>query len=272
MPFGAAFVQETTIFREFGPLTGSTMRLAYEIAPRIGGSLTRQVLDGDARKYFRIGATGLLALRARGYRSWGDNPGFVFFGGNSELRGYDFLSFAGQDGFFLNAELRFPLIEAMLTPIGVLGGVRGTIFAGVGGAGCGAGLRAWQNGASIERPVIGFDPSTGQAVLGDEVLVDGFRLRDARGSYGISLMTFALGFPCTSTGHGGRCSTATGGRAVCDQRRQLTVPPAEVHDVDRLRLTGAGPAAGRLRTAPPRLVSFGRRHAQSLRCMSMATR
>ena len=35
---------------------------------------------------------------------------------------------------FLNAELRFPLIEAMLTPIGVLGGIRGVFFANIGGA------------------------------------------------------------------------------------------------------------------------------------------
>ena len=53
MPLGVAFVQETTIFREFGPLAGSTMRLAYEVAPKIGSSLSRQTFDGDARKYFR---------------------------------------------------------------------------------------------------------------------------------------------------------------------------------------------------------------------------
>ena len=92
MPFGAAFVQETTIFREFGPLSGSTMRLSYEVAPKIGSMLGRQTLDGDARKYFRLGATGLLALRARGFKSWGDNPDYTFFGGNSELRGYEYLS------------------------------------------------------------------------------------------------------------------------------------------------------------------------------------
>ena len=33
-----------------------------------------------------------------------------------------------------NAELRFPLIEAALTPIGVIGGIRGIFFAGLGGA------------------------------------------------------------------------------------------------------------------------------------------
>ena len=34
---------------------------------------------------------------------------------------------------FVNAELRFPLIEAMLTPLGVLGGIRGVLFANMGG-------------------------------------------------------------------------------------------------------------------------------------------
>ena len=49
----------------------------------------------------------------------------MYFGGNSEMRGYDYLPFVGQNVVFANAELRFPLIEAMLTPIGVLGGIRG---------------------------------------------------------------------------------------------------------------------------------------------------
>src|SRR6185436_11286388 len=106
MPFGVAFVQETTIFREFGPLSGSTMRLSYEVAPKISGMLSRQTFDGDARKYFRLAANGLLALRARGFKSTGDNPDFTYFGGNSELRGYEYLQFVGQNAFFGNAELR----------------------------------------------------------------------------------------------------------------------------------------------------------------------
>jgi hypothetical protein len=195
VPLGAAFVQETTIFREFGPLTGSTMRLAYEAAPRIGNTLSRQTLDADARKYFRIGGTGLLALRARGFKSWGQNPDFLFFGGNSELRGYDYLSFVGQNAFFLNAELRFPLIEAMATPIGILGGVRASFFAGVGGAWWrNQPFKFWNNDSTVERPIVGYDLQL-QPIYGQPILVDGFRLQDSRGSYGLSLMTFALGFP-----------------------------------------------------------------------------
>ena len=54
MPLGAAFVQETTIFREFGPLAGNTMRVAYDVSPPIhlGNShlLSRQTVDVDARR------------------------------------------------------------------------------------------------------------------------------------------------------------------------------------------------------------------------------
>jgi hypothetical protein len=196
LPLGVAFVQETTIFREFGPLSGSTMRLAYDYAPPIGGFLSRQTFDGDARKYFRLGATGLLALRARGFKSTGDNPDFTYFGGNAELRGYDYLSFIGQNAFFANAELRFPLIEAMATPIGILGGVRATLFAGIGGAYYeGQPFKFYRTDTTLEQPVIGYNNLTQEVVYGPAVPVDGLRLVDGRGSYGISLSTFALGFP-----------------------------------------------------------------------------
>ena len=49
------------------------------------------------------------------------------------MRGYDYLQFAGQNAVFANAELRFPIIEAALTPIGVIGGIRGVFFANIGG-------------------------------------------------------------------------------------------------------------------------------------------
>ena len=221
-PLGAAFIQETTIFREFGPLSGSTMRLAYDAAPKIAGLLSRQTLDGDARYYQRLGSTGLLATRIRGFRSFGEFPDFQYFGGNSELRGYDYLQFAGQNVAFANAELRFPLIEAALTPIGVIGGIRGVFFAGIGGAwfnnsqtanpctGETTGFKfATSNSANCQVPT-GYkldsagqlagktNPQTGQFV---PVLnyaqqpVSGFRLQDGRASYGLGLETFALGFP-----------------------------------------------------------------------------
>ena len=75
----------------------------------------------------------MLALRLRGFKSIGDFPDYIYFGGNSEMRGYDYLEFIGQNVVFANAELRFPIIEAALTPIGVIGGIRGVFFANIGG-------------------------------------------------------------------------------------------------------------------------------------------
>jgi hypothetical protein len=199
MPLGVTFIQETTVFREFGPLAGSTMRLNYEGAPKLGdATLSRQTLDADARKYLRLGGSGLLALRARGFRSWGQSPSFLYFGGNSEMRGYDYLSFIGQDAFHLNAELRFPLIEAMATPIGILGGIRGTFFANLGGASfANQPFKLFTKDTVIERPITGAQ-QVGQnlvPVYGPARAITGFRLVDSRASYGISLQTFALGFP-----------------------------------------------------------------------------
>jgi hypothetical protein len=216
VPFGAAFIQETTVFREFGPLAGDTMRLGYTVAPKIGPTLSRQTFDLDLRKYMRIGGTGLLATRVRGFKSMGDFPDFLYFGGNSELRGYDYLQFAGQNTVFANAELRFPLIEAALTPIGVIGGVRGVFFAGIGGAWfnnqpsadpcSSSGYKFATSAVETCTPVTGYKTdSLGNTVTdatgapiplyGPAQTVNGFRLKDGRASYGIGLETFALGFP-----------------------------------------------------------------------------
>jgi hypothetical protein len=223
MPLGAAFIQETTIFREFGPLAGNTMRLAYDVSPPLGGILSRQTIDTDARHYLRIGTTGVLATRIRAFKSFGDYPDFTYFGGNSELHGYDYLQFAGQNVVFADAELRFPIIEAALTPIGVVGGVRGVFFANIGGgwfndqpsgsAGNNCGndkltYKFFANDKMVCTPVLGvvtdaagfpvanpLNPSQPLYRYGAPTTVSGFRLQDGRASFGLGLETFALGFP-----------------------------------------------------------------------------
>jgi hypothetical protein len=201
MPFGLTFVQETTVFREYGPLAGNTIRLGYEYAPSAGSLLSRQTADLDARYYLRLGTNGVLALRARGFKSWGEFPGYLYFGGNSEMRGYDYLQFLGNKAFFTNAELRFPLIEAALTPIGVVGGLRGVMFFNFGGSGFeGLPMTVWTTNSQTYTPLLGYQPDpfsiTGvQPVYGPPITVDGFRLIDSRASYGVGLETFALGFP-----------------------------------------------------------------------------
>ncbi len=209
MPFGVTLIQETTVFREFGPLAGSTMRLAYDVAPKIGGMLSRQTFDADARHYLRLGGSGVLATRIRGFKSTGDFPDFTYFGGNSEMRGYNYLEFSGQNVVFANAELRFPLIEAALTPIGVIGGIRGVFFANMGGGWfndqpspdpCGGGGYKFATSRQVScTPAIGFSVdqfgNTINRYATQPTKVSGFRLQDGRASYGVGLETFALGFP-----------------------------------------------------------------------------
>jgi hypothetical protein len=201
MPFGLTYVRETTVFREYGPLSGDTMSLGYEYAPSMGNFLSRQTLDADARYYMRLGTNGVLAFRARGFKSWGEFPGYMYFGGNSEMRGYDYLSFLGNKAFFGNAELRFPVIEAALTPIGVVGGLRGVFFFNVGAAGYdGTSMTVSSSAPETVRPLLGYafdptSPSGAQPVFGPPQTISGFRLVDGRASYGFGLETFALGFP-----------------------------------------------------------------------------
>ena len=200
-PIGIALVQETTVFREYGPVAGNTFRIAFDASPAIGDSwLSRTTAQVDARHYNRLGTNGVFAVRFKGFRSWGTNPDFMYFGGNSEMRGYDYLEFYGQHAFFANAELRFPIIEAMLTPIGVLGGLRGVFFANMGAAGFnGIDFTLMTNNSSEYRPLIGYDVDAfgGVTPIYQPIpeIISGFRLVDGRASYGFGLESFILGFP-----------------------------------------------------------------------------
>jgi len=201
MPVGATYVRETTIFREYGPLSGDTIRGMFEYAPGFSSFISRQTADLDARKYIRLATNGVLAFRFRGFKSWGDVPNYLYYGGNSEMRGYEYLEFLGNKAFFTDAELRFPLIEAALTPLGVVGGLRAVAFANFGASQFEVTpLTVWTHDSLPNvQPIIGYsqDLVTGviSTQLGAPRDISGFRLVDGRASYGIGLETFALGFP-----------------------------------------------------------------------------
>ena len=185
-PVSLSLVAETTRFREFGPLAGHTYRIGGAFAPGAGGLLGRRTLQADARKYIRIGGSGVLASRFKGFMSGGEAPDYLYFGGNMELRGYPYLSFVGNQAFFANLELRFPIINVMATPIGLLGPVRGTFFGGVGGAK----IRGQDFQFGTRDPGTSYvrDPLFGEPVTG-------FHLIDGRASYGMGLQFFFLGYP-----------------------------------------------------------------------------
>ena len=200
LPLGAAYVRETTVFREYGPLSGDTLRVGYEYSPKIGSFISRQTVDVDARKYLRLATNGVLAFRFRGLKSWGDFPSYLYSGGNSELRGYEYLEFIGNKAFFADAELRFPLIEAALTPLGVIGGLRAVAFANIGASQFAQNkLKVFSRDPVNVQSILNYsqDPFTGAItpLLGPPTTIKGLRLVDGRASYGLGLETFALGFP-----------------------------------------------------------------------------
>jgi hypothetical protein len=187
VPFSVSLVTETTRFAQFGPLAGHTSSFTVEVAPSIGSTLSRRTLRGDARAYLRLGSTStVFAVRAFGTYSSGDNPAITYFGGNQELRGYPYLSLSGNKAFFANLELRLPLINLAATPIGVLGPIRGTVFAGIGGAHYRG--EPYKFGTSADGISYVNDPVFGEPVTG-------FHLVDGRASWGFGIEAFLLGYP-----------------------------------------------------------------------------
>jgi hypothetical protein len=183
-PVGVSLVQETTHFAGFGPLSGSTFSIGGTVS--IAG-ISRQTIEADLRKYLRLGSTSIVfAMRARGFKAMGQDPQIFFFGGNQELRGYPYLSFSGNEGFFANLELRVPLVHLMATPIGVFGPVRGTLYGGIGGA------------KYKGQPYTFGTSAAGVSYVNDPVFgepVSGFHLVDGRASYGFGLQAFIFGYP-----------------------------------------------------------------------------
>lgn len=198
IPLSVSLIRETTVFREYGPVAGNTFKLSFYGSPGDGTTwLQRQTVDVDLRHYQRLVANGVLAFRFKGFKSWGQNADYMYFGGNSEMRGYEYLQFIGHKAFFTDVELRYPIIDAALTPIGTFGGLRGVLFFNLGG-----GVFNNQNFRPFVSqtegvPLIYYDTSSGFPVLvqGPDIQVSGFRLVDSQASYGIGLQTALLGFP-----------------------------------------------------------------------------
>ena len=108
MPFGITYVQETTVFREYGPLAGNTVRVGYEYAPSAGSLLSRQTADVDARYYMRLGTNGVLALRARGFKSWGEFPATCISAATRRCAATTTCEFLGNKAFFAQRRAALP--------------------------------------------------------------------------------------------------------------------------------------------------------------------
>ena len=216
-PLGISFVQETTVFREYGPLAGNTVRLGYEFAPSAAGWTAARPWTSTPGTTCGWRPTACSPSAPAASRAGATSPATCTYGGNSEMRGYEYLEFIGNKAFFTNAELRFPLIEAALTPFGVVGGLRGVFFANFGALRL---RRAADAGLDVER----YDVHAAARVREQPAVADRPRRRcsesqrrspDSSSSTAAPLTASASkpspsASRSTSTGPGGRFSTASG--------------------------------------------------------------
>ncbi len=171
LPLEISLVSETTRFGNYGPNSGRTFRFsASKYVKLFSGSLDAFTLEGDFRKYLRIDNNTLLAFRLSGFYSGGTNALLYWSGGNNTLRVADFRSMVGNKGFYFNAEFRFPLVHAALTPIGVIGPLRGVFFFDLGGL--------WFNNEKFRI----FESGS-------------LKLQDALSSMGYGIQFFFFGYP-----------------------------------------------------------------------------
>lgn len=124
-----SLIGETTFFKQYGPASGYTYRLTLNQAlPISSGFFSNSTVQVDLRKYFYLGEDIVFALRWEGFLSRGRNPWVFYYGGNNQVRSAYFYNLVATEGWYFNAELRFPLINAALTILGQIGPIRGVFF------------------------------------------------------------------------------------------------------------------------------------------------
>ncbi|MFY9549919.1 MAG: hypothetical protein WAU32_02110 [Thermoanaerobaculia bacterium] len=139
---GARFVGDTTQYEFFGPISGRRLSFEANWAPYIqgtklpgqSGSTLTLDLALDLRHYFKITRRSLLAARLYGFRSTGNLPDVLAFGGLDTIRALPYYGIFGNSAGFFNLEFRFPLIDLLATPILGFREIRGKAFIDVGGA------------------------------------------------------------------------------------------------------------------------------------------
>ncbi|MDL2716972.1 MAG: hypothetical protein PT977_04390 [Acidobacteriota bacterium] len=132
---GVGISYDTTRYAAFGPIGGKRMDLNFQYTPSFQKGESSLSFDGfmDARIYIPLSRRVLIAMRGFAAFSRGAAPTVFSFGGLDTLRGYDYRSVFGNNAFYVNAELRFPLIDLLATPVLQFGGIRGHVFCDVAG-------------------------------------------------------------------------------------------------------------------------------------------
>lgn len=130
--FGAAFVRDTVICSASGqcPWHGNALRVEFEAAPHVGREFGGYVsADIQARTYRKLSDSTLVAGRLEAMTTSKANGDFVLMGGPERLRGVDYGSIVCNQCFYASAELRFPIIDAIVAAGGLnVASIRGLLF------------------------------------------------------------------------------------------------------------------------------------------------
>ena len=151
--FGGAYVRDTVMYSNNtqGPYHGNALRVQFESAPPAGNALDGYAsFSINARTYRRLTSGSLFAGRVDVLENSRANGDFLLMGGPDMLRGIEYGSLIGNRVAYASAELRFPILDALVFPRGMaIGPLRGLLFADAGIAGFSSDKFPAQKGTSI---------------------------------------------------------------------------------------------------------------------------
>lgn len=171
-----SLVGETTSFNPYyGPRAGNTFRLSLSQGLPVSNSFFKNTtMQADLRQYFYLGADFLFAFRFEGWASRGRDPFVFYYGGNNQVRSSYYYNLISTEGWFANAELRIPLVNAASTILGSIGPIRGVLFFDITRSKVKGRPAKFYRYADLFSPPLEFD---------------------AIGSYGYGIQVFLLGLP-----------------------------------------------------------------------------
>ena len=131
----ASYVRDTVIssYQTLGQYHGNAFRADIGFEPPLFGREVNNVWASvNVRRYMRLGSSATFAMRGDLVTNKNPDGKYVLMGGYNTLRAYPYGSIAGNQIAYASAELRFPFIYDLSTPVGVIGPLRGILFADYG--------------------------------------------------------------------------------------------------------------------------------------------
>ncbi|MBN2053995.1 PD40 domain-containing protein [bacterium] len=140
----AAFVADSVIWASYGGHKGRRYAVSYAWPLVISNqTLDFDVAYADYREYLPLSRRSEVALHLFGIRSSGEEPEVSYIGGAGTIRGYEYGEFYGTRAAYANVELRFPLLDVLAFPAGIMFyGIRGALYVDSG--------IAWFEGEDID--------------------------------------------------------------------------------------------------------------------------